>query len=74
MMRAQWLDEYFPQSVKSTDRKNMSSNSSSSCMKDIGITFDESANARLINRTVTEQPEVVKEVISLQLIRLFLMK
>ena len=43
-------------------------------MNDLGIKPNESANARLINRTVTEQPEVVQEVISLQLIRLFLIK
>lgn len=44
-----WLDENFPNGVR-TDRKIKLSNRSRATMAELGVKFDESANARLVNR------------------------
>ena len=51
-----WLDEYFPQGG---DRK---SNSNLSSLKDHKIKFDESSNARLVNKEQELVAEAIEEI------------
>jgi len=57
-----WLDENFPNGVR-TDRKIKLSNRSRATMAELGVKFDESANARLVNRKAEHEPDVIKEVV-----------
>ena len=51
-----WLDEFFPHGG---DVKSQRSTSNNSSLIDIGITYDESANARLISK----EQEIVRDVV-----------
>ena len=55
-----WLKEMFP---KGGDRKSNSTKSSLISIKDAGISFDESANARLVHTAKEDEPEFLKDVV-----------
>lgn len=57
-----WLDEMFPNGGERGNQYKVADLNNSS-LADLGIGYNESANARLINRTNEENPELIKEIV-----------
>lgn len=57
--QGKWLEEQFPNGVRSDKKSTSRTNREVKTMKDVGITFDQSSQSRLINR----EPELVKKAI-----------
>lgn len=58
-----WLDENFPHGGKRGNQYEKVATSNSTRLANIGVTYDESSNARYVSRKIESEPERVKEVV-----------